>query len=493
MPNKSKKSGAKKVKPKARTAKARVTALRVSVPKRMRQRPSVSSAYMAPGIRGMGPMSAGVTGSGAYRIRQNSLLSSGPVPNFGANEIRVSHREFLGNVMGSTGFLLRQFPLNPGQSITFPWLSQLAANYEQYKMHGMIFSFVSTSATAVSSTNTALGQVIWATDYDVLATPFSTEVEMLSTLFSNYGTPCYNLVHAIECDAKSRPINTLYVRTGPVPDAADARMYDMGVTSFATFGMQAASNVGGVWVSYDVTLIKPKIAQIPPPLYLQEWQSSDGETSFGTSLSAYESKNANLLIQEVVDNYAVNYIITTKQVGQTYLLVFDSQAATPTAGYVYTQASFVAGEGATLVYGISEAAAPASNFNYTVSFAIIQINSTATAWDFGLRTSLFEAVTPTNFKSHVLCTMLSPATADYIVQNWTRPVSLSRKIPKASKPKDDSDIYEGKVEEKQLDKQPLLVAGRSQAKAAFESLRERSRSRSATRPELPISVSDVPK
>jgi len=196
---------------------------------------------------------------GDYKVSSNTLMSSGPVPNFGTNEIRVTNREFLGNVTGSETFTSTIYSINPGLSATFPWLSQIAANYEQYKINGMIFQFVTTSGTAVSSTNTALGQVMFATTYDPIDSPFTNTTQMLTTLFSNYGVPHTDLVHAIECDVKQRPTQVLYVRNEAVPAGSDPRFYDLGITTIATTGMQAAAQIGGLWVSYDVTFMKPVI------------------------------------------------------------------------------------------------------------------------------------------------------------------------------------------------------------------------------------------
>jgi hypothetical protein len=278
MPGKSK-SKAKKVKKKS-PGKSRT---RAKTKARVRAAPSrsggmVSSAlsaiggavgsYIAPGIGGpvgsaLGGLVGGaigrITGSGDYKITANSLLGLGPVPSFGVDAVRIRHREYLGDVESSLDFAYATYAINPGNSLCFPWLSTIASNYEQYHFNGLVFKYVSTSAVALNSVNTALGKVAMATDYDSVDPDFHDVRSMLATQFANYGKPAEDLLHAIECAPGSTPTELYYVRTGDVPAGADIRLYDLGRMQFATEGMQAVSDIGGLWVTYDVTFVKPQL------------------------------------------------------------------------------------------------------------------------------------------------------------------------------------------------------------------------------------------
>jgi hypothetical protein len=140
-------------------------------------------------------------------------------------------------------------------------LATIANNFEQYRLNGCVFEFVSTSANALNSTNTALGKLIMATEYNVLNPPFADAPSMLATEFSNYGKPAQNLMHAIECAPGKVPNELYYVRATP-PSSGDLRLFDLGNFQIATSGMQAAANVGGLWVTYDVTLCKPILSRV---------------------------------------------------------------------------------------------------------------------------------------------------------------------------------------------------------------------------------------
>jgi hypothetical protein len=208
-----------------------------------------------------------ITGSGAYRIKENTLIRASPVPNFGPSCIRIKHREYIADVVSSSvagNFSLSSFSLNPGVPGTFPWLSTIAQCYEEYKFNGLVFEFVSTSANALNSTNTALGKVILATDYNASNENFLSMQEMMATEFSNYGKPAESLLHAIECATDQRPMILSYIRQNAQPANTDIKMYDLGNFQVATFGLQGTSvNVGSLWVTYDITFCKPILPPEP--------------------------------------------------------------------------------------------------------------------------------------------------------------------------------------------------------------------------------------
>jgi len=200
---------------------------------------------------------ATVLGLGSYSLKKNSFATGAPFMHSQDPRARICHREFLGNVTGSTVFQLTSYDLNPGQANTFPWLSREAQNWEEYKFHGLCFTYRSLSATALNSVNTALGAVCMATQYNSLNPPFTTKIQMEDAQFGVSGKPAADLVHFVECARDANPLCEGYVRTGPVQ--GDQRVTDLGKFSIATVGMQASAEIGELWVSYDVEFIKPKL------------------------------------------------------------------------------------------------------------------------------------------------------------------------------------------------------------------------------------------
>lgn len=202
-------------------------------------------------------------GSGDYAIDKNSILSTGDVPSMhrSGESIRVQHREFVMEVLGDTSFNVRRsITLNPGLSASFPWLSQVASCYSEYRVHGMVFHYVPTSGSAVNATNPALGSVMLQTTYRSTDSVPATKIELLNEYCANECVPSDTLCHPIECNPKENPFQIQYVR-GVNPPSGDSKLlYDLGTTHVAVSGMPAAGNVvGDIWVTYDVEFKKPVV------------------------------------------------------------------------------------------------------------------------------------------------------------------------------------------------------------------------------------------
>lgn len=237
-----------------------------------------ANGAMSGGIPGIGKFAVGargglVSGLGAYElgnISHNTLIKP-DIPEIrnaayveGATIIR--HREYLGPITTSAtagAFKIENFELNPAQSAAFPWLSQIAENYEEYKPNGLLFEFRSTASDAIaSSTNLALGQVMMATQYDPTDPPFTNDVDMLNYSWAQSGKVSDNLQHFVECDPKQSPMSHLYTRAGTEASSSDLRFSDFGRFSIATQGLQGTNvQIGQLWVSYEFLLYKPKIGE----------------------------------------------------------------------------------------------------------------------------------------------------------------------------------------------------------------------------------------
>ena len=157
-----------------------------------RKRAAAASAKAAPkkrkGLRGHGDyfddaagqvLSHGLpmvikalTGFGDYNVNSNSLM----VPKLGGDPpiVRntnggfvVHHREYMADITASTSFNIKTIPINPGLLGSFPGF-QVADSYEQYEMRGLVYEYKSMSSDAVMSSgaSSALGTVIFATQYN---------------------------------------------------------------------------------------------------------------------------------------------------------------------------------------------------------------------------------------------------------------------------------------------------------------------------------------
>lgn len=211
-----------------------------------------------------------LTGFGDYTVKSNTLVYGQP-PNV-VNSARpggsvvISHKEYIGDIYNTSDqvnpgeFKIQKFPIQPGDSQTFPWLSQIAPNFQEYEFRGLLFHFRSMSADSMSSTNTALGSVIMATQYDSEQPDFTSKSQMENYQFTNSIKPSESCLHMIECARASNVLTNLYTRGDDVPLGKDSRFYDLGNFFIATAGMQTQNiNLGELWVTYEIELMKPKI------------------------------------------------------------------------------------------------------------------------------------------------------------------------------------------------------------------------------------------
>lgn len=238
---------------------------------------ALGSALAGPAGGGIGKFLGGklghlietVTGFGDYQVESNTILEGGMgVPQI-VNSINkgstiVRHREFIGNVQSSIAFSVQSYLIQPGLASTFPWLAQMANSYEQYRLRGVLFEFVSTSSDALLSaaTSTALGSVIMMTDYDVADAAPTSKRQMLNSEFACSTKPSLTAIHPIECARDLSAQDILYTRGSiAVPANFDQRLYDFARFNIATEGMQVNGGVlGELWVTYEIELLKPQFA-----------------------------------------------------------------------------------------------------------------------------------------------------------------------------------------------------------------------------------------
>lgn len=207
-------------------------------------------------------------GAGDYEVSHNSILKSSraspnvPMMHTTNQTVVVRHREFITQITGSQNFTVQAaYQLNPGLIETFPWLSGIASNFQEYTIKGMVFHYIPTSGNAVSATNGALGSVMIQTTYRSTDSAPASKIEMLNEYWACESVPSETFCHPIECNPKENPFNVQYIRKQGVPTGDSQLMYDLGTTYVATAGQQADNfTLGDLWVTYEVELRKPLIS-----------------------------------------------------------------------------------------------------------------------------------------------------------------------------------------------------------------------------------------
>lgn len=244
----------------------------------------------------LGAMASKWLGFGDYHVTKNSILtkSSDSIPFMHKEDqgIILRHKEFVGTLTSTTDFTVQyQMPLNPGM-VTFPWLKDIAAKFQEYRFRGVVFHYIPASGAAISGTNSALGTVMLQTTYRPSDSAPASKVEMLNEYCANEVVPSESVIHPIECDPKQNPFAVQFVRSIPVPAGESILNYDLGKTFIATQGQQAIGNyLGDIWVTYEVELIKPVYSSNITTNALSDFEFSGATTTayFDTPLTSVDT------------------------------------------------------------------------------------------------------------------------------------------------------------------------------------------------------------
>lgn len=228
--------------------------------------------------------------------------------------VRVRHREYIKDIAGSVAYAVEQIAINPGLSVMFPWLSQMAGLFESYKFNQLSFEYKTESAT------TAKGKVVLSVDWDAAdAAPLSKQLQLQERTKLDCSAWAVARMNCDQADLwKFGPQR--YVRSGAVANT-DIKTYDVGNLNVGTQGMADTSAVGELYVAYDVELITPNQAQpSPPSLHI------NGDTPTSASMLGAQTPTAGSSpLATVVGN-----VVTFAKAG-SYLVEYLCDALTTTS------------------------------------------------------------------------------------------------------------------------------------------------------------------
>lgn len=195
--------------------------------------------------------------AGTQSARTASGIGATSFKSGRARTITVQNEEFIGavTVANQPNFNVVSYPVNPGQSSTFPWLSLMAPQWEKYTFNMLEFYFkreVSEFATAGSA-----GKVIFSADFDASDAPPTTKQQMEDSVPHADSMPCENLVLRLPKNQMHVASLAKYVRPGGLPGNADIKTYDVANLHVATQGIPSNAEIGELRVRYSCTFSVP--------------------------------------------------------------------------------------------------------------------------------------------------------------------------------------------------------------------------------------------
>lgn len=260
-----------------------------------------------------GSLVSKITGFGSYHVNKNTLYSNS-IPQFqnhmGDGAIRIRHKEFIMDVVSSPTaglFNTNVLHISASDQQTFPYLSQLAINFEEFAFEGLVFEYRTSSGSL--STTGQLGTVIGAVQFNSLAQPYINKQQMEASTFGQSTVASQSCLFPVECDSKQTPSNGIFynMRPGIINVNNDLRWSRLGNFTIATQGMPSASEtVGELYVSYDVVLLKPILIQ-DSGAAADHWTSDAGIVAGATYFGAVSTITPNSDVFTALTGTTINF------------------------------------------------------------------------------------------------------------------------------------------------------------------------------------------
>jgi hypothetical protein len=164
----------------------------------------------------------------------------------------VDHEEFITDIVGSSGFVIQGFNVNPGLSVTFPWLNQMAPLYESYRFEKLEFCYQS------SASSSSTGSVMMAVEYDA-SDALAPNKQSLAPYRGYVRTAPWKEATNVSTKGDLNKRSSYFIRTGSVPSGTDIKLYDVGILNIATQGQADTTTIGELYVRYRVKLMTPQL------------------------------------------------------------------------------------------------------------------------------------------------------------------------------------------------------------------------------------------
>jgi len=217
-------------------------------------------------------MSGPMLGRGSYTVG-NSLIDGlgSSIPTFETTKdetgaLVVTHTEFIKDVYGNeagVNFANTGIELNPGLTASFPFLSQIAANFEEYEFVQLLYCYKPKLSQNISSSDGQVGTILMTTDYNADDAIKQSKQQMMQTYGTSNGRVVDRILHGVECDpSKIKGDGHKYIRVRGLESGKEKSDYDAGVTQIAVVSTPTELQnevLGELYVSYRVVLRKPRV------------------------------------------------------------------------------------------------------------------------------------------------------------------------------------------------------------------------------------------
>jgi len=198
--------------------------------------------------RGPAKLGGGLT---QRNFKAPAAIGSRMTNRFPQGSMRIKRTEFLETLFTQTSFAPIVYMLQPASIDNFPWLSQIAQNFEQYIWKSVKFKLKTSTASLLPGKN------IFATQHDMADANFSSYYEM-----KNYnGAESVSVWHDARHNCMLRGSNWMkkYFTKTDIEVATAGQLYTPAKFSIAPALNATSTELGDLYVEYDIELFNPKM------------------------------------------------------------------------------------------------------------------------------------------------------------------------------------------------------------------------------------------
>lgn len=197
------------------------------------------------------------------------------------------------------------FPLNPGIEYTFPWLTNIANNFETYQFLSLKMSYVPAVPTS------SPGRLSICPDYDAADdNTYLSRIQFMSFEDSASGS-IWDGVTMVATPTNMRKRKTYYTRSTTLTANKDIKTYDTGTVTVIASGVTIPSgqSYGDLWITYSVHFQTPQLSLDDDNQSLQVLSSLAGNPFTGTTQRLAESDNLTVASGSTVKINPGKYIL----------------------------------------------------------------------------------------------------------------------------------------------------------------------------------------
>jgi hypothetical protein len=203
--------------------------------------------------------------------------------------VTISNKEVISlGIQGSSSWTSQlEFDLNPGLSSTFPWLSNVAEQYQEYKFVKLIFHYVPIAPTSTQ------GDVILTPFYDAAAAYPQSEVQASDSINAVIGSVWMDHKCTLSSSLMHPSGVKKYIRTFRM--SGDSKSYDVGRLQVSTVNETTTTGIGKLYVDYTVQLFGPRLSPlITTPTSCSVWTLTTSQSFTGSAIQLITNTFGNL-------------------------------------------------------------------------------------------------------------------------------------------------------------------------------------------------------